>query len=154
MKVEYLNPIINATVSVFQNMFNIELERGTMQVTTESISGKKANVSIGVTGQLKGSIVFSFTETLALGIVEEMAGMKMNQLDKFVTSAIGELANIISGHAMTNLAGVGYQCDIVPPQINVGDEQRIYMATEKILVMPFTSRFGVFDLSISLQEVK
>jgi chemotaxis protein CheX len=46
--------------------------------------------------------------------------MEFGEIDDFVTSAVGELSNIISGNAATALAGRGIVCDIRPPRISVG----------------------------------
>ena len=35
--------------------------------------------------------------------------------DELGLSALGEIANIITGNAATNLAQLGYDCDISPP---------------------------------------
>ena len=61
----------------------------------------EANVVIGVTGDLRGSLLYSFPKQMALDMVSIMAGMSMTKLDAFVSSALGEVANIISGNAVT-----------------------------------------------------
>lgn len=152
MNVAYINPIYDATNEVFQQILQVEIERGQLGVKEDTITTNQANISIGVTGDLKGSIVFSFSEQMALEIVTQMSGMEMDKLDKFVTSAVGELANIISGHAMTNLSEKDYQCDIVPPQIIIGENKTISMATEKILTIPMKTEIGGFELNISVSE--
>ena len=50
------------------------------------INSKDANVSLGVTGDLKGSILFRFTKAMTLEMVKIMAGMEMDEIDVFVSS--------------------------------------------------------------------
>lgn len=152
MKVEYINPFYQAANEVLANMLQLNVKKGNLETRSNVVSSKKTNISIGVTGDLKGSVVFSFSEEMALKIVEEMAGMKMDKLDKFVTSAIGELANIISGNAMTNLSQGEYECDIVPPQVIIGTNKTISMAAESILSIPLETDMGKFEINLSITE--
>ena len=133
MKVEYINSFYKATQDVFRLMLDLEVERGNVEVIEDMISSKEANVILGVTGDLKGSIFFSFTKEMTLEMVKIMSGMEMKEIDNFVSSALGEVANIVGGNAVTNLTEYNYICDIVPPQIVIGEYRSISMASKKSL---------------------
>lgn len=150
MKAKYVNPILTATNEVLENMLQVKAQKGEMTAKEKLISTKRANISISITGDLSGSILFSFSEKMALSMVEEMSGMEMDELDKFVTSAIGELANIISGKAMTYLHEGKYTCDIAPPQVIVGNDQMISMDTQKVLAIPLKTELGEFEINLSI----
>ncbi|MCL0071768.1 chemotaxis protein CheX [Peptococcaceae bacterium] len=85
-----------------------------------NVKYKDANVILGVTGDLQGSVLFAFPKEMALDMVKIMSGMKLDEIDNFVSSALGEIANIIGGNAVTNLASQNYSCDIVPLQVIIG----------------------------------
>ncbi|NLJ74348.1 MAG: chemotaxis protein CheX [Firmicutes bacterium] len=152
MKVEYINPFFQATRDVFKMMLDLDTTRGELGVVEELVPVQEANVVIGVTGDLSGSLLYSFPKDMTLTMVKIMSGMEMTQLDSFVTSALGEVANIISGNALTLLSQNDYQCDIVPPQIIVGTGNALSMATEKALVLPLETSIGQFEINISLRE--
>ena len=154
MKVEQINPIYTASRDVFKKMFDWDVEKGKLQIVEEINTRNMTNVSIGITGDLKGTILFSFPEGLVLKIVEEMSGMKFEKVDKFVASAIGELANIISGNAMNGFSGNDYNCDIVPPQISLGESTTFTTATDKVLLINMKSQDYTFDLFISIADNK
>lgn len=141
-----------AARDVFHNMFSIELDKGELSVVERIEPEDIINVSIGITGDLKGTIIFSFSEKMVLDLVEEMAGMEFKEFDKFVASAIGELANIISGNSMTYFSEAGYNCDIVPPQIAVGKNKTFSTATKKTLVIPMLADDKSFVIYISIRE--
>ena len=141
-----------AAREVFHNMFSVDIDKDELSVAEKIEPENIINVSIGVTGDLKGTIIFSFSEKMALNLVEEMAGMEFNEFDKFVASAIGELANIISGNAMMNFSEAGYNCDIVPPQITVGRNKTFSTATKKVLVIPMLAAEKSFVIYISIRE--
>ena len=48
-------------------------------------------------------------------MVKIMSGMEFEEVDAFVTSAISEIANIISGNVATALSDSDIKCDILPP---------------------------------------
>ncbi len=151
MDAKYLNPIIAATDSVFQTMLSLKPERGKVSIQKEITTDKEANVIIGMTGDIKGSIVYSFSKDMALEVVETMSGMKMEELDKFVTSAMGELGNIISGKATTGLAEQDLSCDIVPPQIVTGKDINISSESKQVLMVNFNTDLGDFDVSFAIK---
>jgi len=150
MDVTYLNPILDATNNVFDTMMGVETERGDVKLREEISTDNEANVIIGLTGDIEGSIVYSFSKEIALNIVNEMAGMEIDEIDKFVTSAIGEMANIISGKAATGLAEKNYKCNIAPPQTVVGKDTKISTGTDNILSVKLNTKMGNFQVNFSM----
>ncbi len=151
MKAEYINAFYLATQDVFKLMLDLETNRLGMRVTEELVPFREANVVIGVTGDLSGTLLYSFSKDMALEMVRIMSGMDMKELDAFVTSAMGELANIISGNALTRLYQNNYHCQIVPPQILIGGGQSLSMATPQAIVLQLATSIGSFEVSVSLR---
>ncbi|AOY76590.1 chemotaxis protein CheX [Clostridium formicaceticum] len=152
MKAESVNSFFQATKDVFQLMLDIGIEQGKLGMVENMIPSKDANVVLGVTGDLSGTILFSFPQKMILEMVKIMCGMEMDEIDSFVSSALGEVANIIGGNAATMLAANNYKCDIVPPQIFVGEYKSFSMANEKALLLPLKTSIGEFDINIFLKE--
>lgn len=78
--------------------------------------------------------------------------MEMKEIDGFVSSALGEVANIISGNVVTELSKNEYKCDIVPPQIFVGEYKSVSMANKKIICLPLKTNIGELEINISLKD--
>ena len=152
MKSEYVNSIYKAAKHVFQLLVDIEPQRGDLKVVEDFASNKDANVELGVKGDLKGTILFSFPKNMTLEMVKIMSGMEMDKIDNFASSALGEIANIIGGNALSLLAQYNYSCDIEPPQIFVGDYKSLTVGNEKALLLPLLTPIGEFDITIFLKE--
>lgn len=152
MKSEYVNSFYKATKNVFQLLVDMEPQRGDLKVVTNFSSNKDANVELGVKGDLKGTILFSFPKNMTLEMVKIMSGMEMDKIDNFASSALGEIANIIGGNALTLLAEHNYTCDIEPPQIFVGDYKSLAAENGKALQMPLSTPIGEFEITIFLKE--
>lgn len=152
MKAEYINSFYIATQDVFNLMFDLDVEKNGLKVAEDMIPTKDLSVLLGVTGDLKGTILFSFSNNMTLNMVEIMSGMKMDKIDTFVSSALGEVANIIGGNALTNLAANDYVCDITPPQVFVGQHKTVASLEEKTLIINLGTNIGDFDINIFLSE--
>lgn len=152
MKAEYVNPFYKATCDVFELMLGLHPRRGSLQAVEEMVNTKESSVVIGVTGDLKGTIIYSFPKDMALEMVRIMSGIEMDDIDNFVSSALGEVGNIISGNALTLLTKSNYTCDITPPQILVGKYKTFSAINEKSLLLSLITEIGEFDISILLKE--
>ena len=152
MKAEYINSFYEATKNVFKLMLDLDVEMGKLKVLDGMVSSKDANVLLGVTGDVKGNVTFGFSKDMTLEMVKMMSGMEMKEIDGFVSSALGEVANIIGGNAVTGLSALEYICDILPPQIFIGEYKSMGMSNEKALCLPLTTDIGEFEINIFLKE--
>lgn len=152
MKAEFMNPFLQATQDVFKQMLSLDIERGKVALKEDLLEGKEVNVLIGVVGSLVGVVAYSFTKPMALAMVKSMSGMEVNQLNIFVTSALGEIGNIISGNALGHLANANYICDIAPPQIILSENKSISLSTTKSLLVSIKTNLGDFTINIALKE--
>ena len=154
MKAEYVNSFYKAAKDVFQLMVDIDPQRGDLKLIENISNDKDANVELGVIGDLKGTILFSFPKNMTLEMVKILSGMEMDKIDNFASSALGEMANIIGGNALTLLAKHHYTCDIVPPQIFIGEYKPHPIDSDKALLLPLLTPIGEFDITILLKENK
>lgn len=152
MKAESVNSFLKATQDVFRLMLDLDVEKSSLKVVEDMVSSKDANVILGVTGDLKGTILFSFTKEMTLKMVRIMSGMEIKEIDHFVSSALGEVANIIGGNALTILTSYNLICDIAPPQINIGEYRSISMANKQALLLTLKTAIGEFDINLFLTE--
>ena len=83
-----------------------------------------------------------------------MSGMELKKIDNFVSSALGEVANIIGGNAITGLTKYNYICDISPPQVSIGEYKSYSTASERALLIPLKTDIGEFDINIFLKGNK
>ena len=118
------NPFLEATRNVFQLMLDLTDVSG--QPAECFDCEKELDVSIGFTGDLQGEVVYRLPHETAFGLVNSMSGMEFDEVDEFVTSAVSEIANIISGNVVTLLAGEDLTCDILPPVLKTPDEGEEY----------------------------
>lgn len=124
MNTNLYDPFLEATRSVFQLMLDLS---DVEDRPSDSFSGGETlDISIGVIGDLTGEVIYHFPISTSVNMVNIMSGMELDTVDEFVTSAISEIANIISGNVLTTLSGSNLTCDILPPVQSSGDDSKDY----------------------------
>lgn len=143
-----LLPFSRATGEAFRLLLDLDVSAERPETIDAVVdSENKVNIVIGVTGDLTGEILYRFPKETALEMVKIMCGMEIEEIDDFVTSAMGEIANIISGNAMTGLSEQNITCDIKPPRVIVGGpalEQQTPVVSAKL-------HTGVGDVELDAQ---
>jgi chemotaxis protein CheX len=119
---------VDATHKVFNMMLNIS------EISDHSAEDFKCDnetdIAIGIVGDLQGKVIYRFPDSTSLNIVNVMSGMQFDAVDVFVTSAISEIANIISGNVLTALSDNNMKCDILPPvQCKLDEDIKYEMET-------------------------
>jgi chemotaxis protein CheX len=124
MKDRLYKAFVDATQNVFQLMLNIpEISD---RPTEDFKCDDEVDIVIGIIGDLHGEVLYRFPISTSLNMVNIMSGMQFEEVDAFVTSAISEIANIISGNVLTALSDSDIKCDILPPAQGDQDEDKKY----------------------------
>ncbi|MDF2816013.1 MAG: chemotaxis protein CheC [Paenibacillus sp.] len=118
MKAEYINPFLESAKIVLEQLIQIRPTTGQLGIKDVKFVEKYIWIQIGMTGQMKGDIVFGLHEEVALKLVSAMmGGYHVSEMDDMTHSAISELGNMISGNASTILYNQGVRVDITPPKL-------------------------------------
>lgn len=105
---------------------------------------------IGVSGSLKGNVLYGFGSISALVIAGQMMGEPVEEVDHVCFSILGELANMITGNAVTGLESQGMKCDITPPIIIEPSGAKLSTGDSQV-VARFGSEAGGLNIRFSLK---
>ena len=154
MKVEYINPFIAAASSVMEMVLGNAPSKGTLAMQPTTFTSHQCNIVCGVTGQVQGQVIFGMSMVVADKIAGTMLGQPIKTFDQLAASAIAELGNMISGHAMSLLSDAGYLCDITPPTIIRGTNVKISTLSIPAIVVPLMLTQGEMSITVGLQARK
>lgn len=116
LNVNNINPFLQSTISVFENVTQLKLMVGKPSLAELSFSSPVYTITVGVVGQMKGQAVLSMTPQNAKDIASKMMmGMPVQELDEMACSALNELSNMIMGNTATIFSTQGKLIDITPP---------------------------------------
>lgn len=154
MKVEYINPIIEASKNVIMSTTGIDPALGKVYIKNMPYKGDKVVVLIGLTGQIKGNVIISMPETLARNIASAMmGGMPVPSFDDLAKSAIAELCNMILGNSAALFQKNNYEIDITPPTLMVGDNIQLSQDKSTTLCIPLIFKDNlVMEIDVSFRE--
>lgn len=154
MKADHINPFLESTQNLFQNMLGEEPVIGEKALLKDlynhpwDISGV-----IGVTGPAEGVIVLRLALSLVLSLMEQsgMSSDDETEQKQLITSMVGEMTNVIAGNALGKIQQ--YDLDISVPFVIQGKEHSISWPTNNpVISIPFTTTLGDFEVNVSLKE--
>ena len=153
MNVEYINPFVEASQAVLQQVAGIEAKLGNIFLKSSPYASDSVAIIVGLTGKIRGQVIFTMSKKVAMSIASGMmGGMLVTELDEISKSAISELANMILGNTATLFYNRGKYIEITPPSFLMGDNMQISSnKIETVCVPLLLDNDGVIELDISIE---
>jgi chemotaxis protein CheX len=151
VKVEFVNPFIQAASEVLESELGAEAQRGELRLQKSAFTTDEVTAIVGVTGKVRGIVLYSMTESTAMAIVARIMQQEFHAFDALAQSGIGELGNVITGRAGVLLSDAGYPSNITPPAVVVGKGTMVTTLDLNRLVMPLETDVGRLEVQIVLR---
>lgn len=151
-RVELVGPFVEAAARVISQECGETPARGQLHRVRSPQTNNEVSALVAITGGVAGLVVYSMSETAAIGIASRMIGEQLDELDSLGQSAIAELANIITGQAGIALERSGYPSDMSPPVLLLGKGSSIATLNLTRLIVPLGLTFGEFTIDIAIKE--
>jgi chemotaxis protein CheX len=151
VKVEFVNPFIQAASEVLDSELGSETERGNLRLQKSAFTTDEVTALVGVTGAVTGMVLYSMSAETAVRIVSKVMGQQFEEFDALAQSGIGELGNVITGRAGILLSEAGYPSNITPPALVVGKGTMITTLDLNRLVFPLQTEVGALEIQIVLK---
>jgi chemotaxis protein CheX len=148
VKVEFVNPFIQAASEVLDSELGGEAQRGEVRLQKSAFTTDEVTALVGVTGTVSGLVLYSMSRATAVALASRMMGQEFAELDTLAQSGIGELGNVITGRAGVLLSEAGYPSNITPPALVVG--RGTMVTTLDLNRLVFTLQTEVGDLEVQL----
>jgi chemotaxis protein CheX len=142
MRVEYINPFVEAAFNVLKEVLNSDVRRGELYLKSTSMPVMGVAAIVGLAGDVEGRVLFDMDKDTALQVASDMNGEKMTVLDDLAKATITELANMITAQAVTKLHDLGFSFDLTPPAIFTGDNMEVPMEIPQ----------GKIEINVAIRE--
>ena len=153
INVDHINPFLMAASTIMRDACQMEMKIGRPYVKTTEFQSDSVIIMIGVTGEMRGQVLISFTTPKACQVASGMMmGMPVNELDELAQSAISELVNMLTANVATNFSLEGIQIDISTPTLMKG-EFSANVCTDKVISVEMAANDVVIDMNISLEKI-
>jgi chemotaxis protein CheX len=151
MKVEYINPFISATVSVFAKLLSCHLKRGEIYIKRSFQPEYQASGVIGLSGKATGTVALTLDRNVALQATDALLGERFEEINAEVADTVGELTNMIAGAAKAQLEDLELNMGL--PSVVLGKNHIIQFPSNAVpLCIPFDSPWGPLCLQVSLVD--
>ena len=152
MRVEYINPFVESSVSVMKEILGIDVKREQISLKSKAVPILDIAVIVGLVGQVEGRVLFDMKMETALKIISKMNDEQITEFDELAKATITELGNMITGRAVTKLSEMGYRFDVTPPAIFSGKEMEISDVDIEALIVPIETELGRVEINVALRE--
>jgi chemotaxis protein CheX len=151
VKVEFVNPFLQAATEVLESELGGESQRGELRLQKSAVTTDEVTAIVCVTGTVAGLVLYSMNETTALAIVSRTMNQDFREFDALAQSGIGELGNVITGRAGVLLSQAGYPSNMTPPAVVVGKGTMVTTLDLSRLVLPLETPVGGLEVHIVLR---
>ncbi|GMO57300.1 MAG: chemotaxis protein CheX [Treponemataceae bacterium] len=151
---KYIGSFIEVCKDVFKKQGGITISEGRPYITEkEKYESWDISAVIGFVGEVRGAIVISLKTPLALKIVDELTGTKHTEMDEETKDVIGEMINMIAGHAKQRMEKE-FTLVISLPTIVHGSKMSVTWPGKqpRIICIPFSVFDETFTLSVSIEQ--
>lgn len=152
MRVEYINPFVEAAFNVLKEVLNAEVKRGELYLKSTSQPVMGVAALVGLAGNVEGRVLFDMSFDTALAIASDMNGEKLEKLDDLAKATITELANMITAQAVTKLHELGFTFDLTPPAIFTGENMEVTDSEVEALIVPMVLPQGKIEINVAVRE--
>ena len=153
MRLELVAPFVEAAGKVLLQECGETARKGSIHRVRSPQTSNDVSALIAITGGVAGLVIYSMSRKTACGIASKMIGEPVTDLDPMAQSAIGELANMITGQAGIGLERNGFPSDMSPPALILGNGNSIATLNLTRLVVPLVLSLGELTIDIAIKEV-
>jgi chemotaxis protein CheX len=155
MRVEYINPFVEAAYNVLKEVLQIDVKRGDLYLKESTMKIMGVAALVGLAGDVEGRVLFDMTKVTGLKVAGAMNfGEEFKTFDDMAKSTITELANMITAQAITKLFDLGFKFDLTPPALFIGDNMEIAntLKVEALIVPMELGEFGKIEVNVAIRE--
>jgi chemotaxis protein CheX len=152
MRIEYINPFVEAAFSILREVLNVDPIRGELYLKSSSQSILGVAAIVGLAGDVEGRVLLDMTTDTAVSIASAMNMEELKSLDDLGKATINELANMITAQAVTKLHDLGFEFDLTPPAIITGENMEVSDPGVEALIVPVEMPQGKIEINVAVRE--
>jgi chemotaxis protein CheX len=152
MRVEYINPFVEAAYNILTEVLGGEIKRGELYLKSASVPVMGVAALVGLAGDVEGRVIFDMDMTTAMKIASQMNQEDLKQFDDLAKATITELANLITAQAVTKLHDLGFRFDLTPPALFTGENMEISDHDVEALIVPMETSQGRVEVNVAIRD--
>ena len=151
MKMELIQPFINAADAVLSQGLQSPMTVGNLSMEQEAYRRKGVAALIWLTGDIEGRIIFDLDPQTAVRVASQFSGSDVPESDELVRETVCELANQVTGNAITALNDRGFHFRVHPPVLHTSEHGSENSEDTEAMVLCFETQKGSVFMNIALR---
>ncbi len=151
MDVRYINPFIEAMVTVLPTFGITDISRGIIEIKEDMYVNMDITSVLGLIGSARGNISYSFSEDTGLTIASAMMGETVKEMDEMAWSAISELSNQLTGRGCKILSENQLDTDFTTPSVIIGKDVQLLVSPIQTISIDIETSVGRIQVNIGLE---
>ena len=151
MRMELIQPFINAADAVLAQGLDCPTSIGNLSRDEEADRRKGVAAEIILSGDIEGRIILDLAPDTAVRVASHFAGTEVQESDNLIRETVCELANQITGNAVTALNDQGFHFRVHPPLVHTSEHGTKSSEDTEALVMCFETARGSMFMNIALR---
>src|SRR6266576_208019 len=152
MKMELIQPFINAADAVLAEGLQCSTTVGSLSMEEEAYRRTGVAALIWVTGDIEGRVILDLDTQTAVRVARKFAGTELPESDTLVRETVCELANQVTGNAITALNDQGFHFRVHPPVLHTSEHGSKSSEDTEALVICFETASGNVFMNIALRH--
>jgi chemotaxis protein CheX len=152
MRVEYINPFVEAAYNILTEVLGGEIRRGELYLKSTSMPVMGVAAMVGLAGDVEGRVIFDMNIDTAMKIASQMNQEELKLFDDLAKATITELANLITAQAVTKLHDLGFRFDLTPPALFTGENMEISDHEVEALIVPMETSQGRVEVNVAIRD--
>ncbi|MCD1654950.1 chemotaxis protein CheX [Treponema zuelzerae] len=152
MRVEYINPFVEAAYNILTEVLGGEIRRGELYLKSTSMPVMGVAALVGLAGDVEGRVIFDMDMKTAMKIASQMNQEDLKSFDDLAKATITELANLITAQAVTKLHDLGFRFDLTPPALFTGENMEISDHEVEALIVPMETSLGLVEVNVAIRD--
>ena len=152
MKAEFVNPIVEATYDVLEEVLATDISRRKLEKRANTLPLHRISVLSGLNGTVEGYVLLSMPLDVVLSIAAVITGEEVAALDDLAQAAVIGLMDTIMQEAVRQLRQGGVEVAPVPAALFWGQGVQLSCAEIEAAVIPLQMPLGTVELTVAIRE--
>jgi chemotaxis protein CheX len=150
------NSFAEASIKVIKNLTGLEVRKGGLSHRVSPSPSYDVSIIIGLYGVLSGQVMISMSKEVAARLGEKILKDKSPEnLKELFIDTLGELANMITGNAVTMLNRDGKDTfKLTTPAIVTGTQFNVNFAASHTAVIGMFTPYGPLEINLALEQME
>lgn len=149
--IDLVNAFIAPAQWIWEKEIGISLDMKNARAVGNTTTTEDVTAVIAFKGDVEGSVLYGFSRNTARTMIDCMMDEEIQNWDDVAGSALGEMAQMITTHATSELALANYKCQFSVPMIIETIGQPLNVNSDQIQVS-FVSEIGPLNIRFALND--